>query len=241
MSQRTYGQYCGFARALEIVGERWALLLVRDLLVGPKRFTDLHQGLPGIPTNVLTGRLNGLEEAGVVRRRVLPRPERGTVYELTEYGSELEDIVVRMGLWGAKSLGEPRPGETLTVDALIMAMRSTFREEAARKLRAGYELRLGPIVIHMRIADGTLRVAAGPLPDADLVIETGPAIKALMSGETTPADAIKDGSVKLTGDRRLLNRFVDIFHLDVEGGKRCEKAGFGNDLAISGAPRAGRV
>src|ERR1700730_10133410 len=103
MSMRAYGQYCGLARALEIVGERWAILVIRDLLVGPKRFTDLHRGLPGIPTNVLTARLNELEEAGVIRRRALPRPERSVVYELTEYGSELDEVVVRLGLWGAKS------------------------------------------------------------------------------------------------------------------------------------------
>ncbi len=88
MKARVYGQYCGFSRALEVVGERWALLVVRDLLVGPKRFTDLLRGLAGIPTNVLTARLKELEHAGIVRRRVLPRPARAVVYELTEYGLE---------------------------------------------------------------------------------------------------------------------------------------------------------
>jgi len=213
MSTRVYGQYCGFARALEIVGERWAMLVVRDLLVGPKRFTDLHRGLPGIPTNVLTARLKELEESGVVRRRVLPRPERSVVYELTEYGAELEEVVFGLGRWGAKSLGEPRPDETVTVDSLIVAMRSTFRREAARKLRVGYELRLGAIFIAIRIDDGTLEVAEGALPDADLVIETGPAIKGLMAGEISPADAIKSGIVHLIGDRRLLKRFVEIFRI----------------------------
>src|SRR5450755_253989 len=102
MSSRTYGQYCGLARALEMVGERWGLLIVRDLLVGPKRFTDLHRGLSGIPTNVLTDRLKELEQVGIVRRRLLPRPAGSIVYELTEYGQELEDVVLRFGLWGAK-------------------------------------------------------------------------------------------------------------------------------------------
>src|SRR5260370_10158253 len=102
MTMRVYGQYCGFARALEVVGERWALLIVRDLLVGPKRFTDLHRGLAGIPTNILTARLGELEDAGVIRRRALPRPERAIVYELNEYGAELEHVVGPLGLWGAK-------------------------------------------------------------------------------------------------------------------------------------------
>src|SRR5258708_27570367 len=106
---RSYGQFCGLARALELVGERWALLIVRDLLVGPRRFTDLRQGLPRIPTNVLSDRLKELEENGIVQRRVLPRPAASVVYELTPYGSQLEDAVMRLGLWGAQSLGEPRP------------------------------------------------------------------------------------------------------------------------------------
>src|SRR5215470_4843058 len=108
MATRTYGQYCGFARALEVVGERWAMLVIRDLLVSPKRFTDLHNGLPGIPTNVLTARLKELEQAGVIQRRVLPRPTGSVIYELTEYGAELENVVVQLGRWGAKSLGDPR-------------------------------------------------------------------------------------------------------------------------------------
>jgi DNA-binding HxlR family transcriptional regulator len=213
VSSRVYGQYCGFARALEIVGERWGLLVVRDLLVGPKRFTDLLRGLPGIPTNVLTVRLKELEEAGVVRRRVLAPPERSVVYELTNYGAELEDVVVRLGRWGAKSLVEPRPDEVVTVDSLVMAMRSTFGREAAHKLHVGYELHVGPAVVHVRVDDGVLVAGAGSLPDADLIIESGPALKALMAGELSPAEAIANGCVRVTGDPRLLERFVEIFRI----------------------------
>lgn len=214
MSNRVYGQYCGFARALEAVGERWALLIVRDLLVSPKRFTDLLRGLPGIPTNVLTSRLKELEKDGIVRRRILPRPERAILYELTEHGSELEDTIIHLGRWGAKAMGDPRPNEIVTAEAFVMALRSTFRAEAARKVRAGYELRLGPVVLHARINDGSLEVAEGALPDADLVIETGPGIGKLMTGEISPADAIKTGSVHLTGDPKMLERFVEIFRID---------------------------
>src|ERR1022692_1526107 len=135
MTTRVYGQYCGFARALEVVGERWAFLIVRDLLVSPKRFTDLHRGLSGIPTNVLTARLKELEQGGVVRRRLLPRPAASIIYELTPYGKELEDVVVTLSRWGAKTLGEPRCEEIVTADSLVMAMRSTFRPESARKTR----------------------------------------------------------------------------------------------------------
>lgn len=213
MSTRAYGQYCGFARALEVVGERWALLVIRDLLVCPKRFTDLNRGLPGIPSNILTVRLKELEQAGVVRRRLLPRPARATVYELTEYGLELEEVVLQLGRWGAKSLGDPRPDEVVTADSLVTAMRTTFRPTAAGGLHARYELRLGETVIHACIADGKLDAAAGPLPDADLVIEAGPALKALMTGEMSPTEAIDSGSVRLTGAADLLNRFVEIFQI----------------------------
>jgi DNA-binding HxlR family transcriptional regulator len=214
MKARAYGQFCGLARALEIVGERWAVLIVRDLLVGPKRFTDLHRGLPKIPTNILAARLKELEGAGVVRRRVLPRPASSVIYELTEYGAELEDVLIRLGRWGAKLLDMPRPEEIVTVDSLVMAMRSTFHPEAARGLHAGYELRVGDVVLHARVDDGKLKAAAGPLQAPDLVIEAGPAIKDLMSGTIGPAEAIENGSVHLTGDAALLTRFAEIFRIE---------------------------
>src|SRR5579864_4500846 len=106
VASRGFGQFCGLARALELVGERWALLIIRDLLVGPRRFTDLRRGLPRIATNVLAERLKELEEGGVVRRRLLPRPAASVVYELTEYGSQLEAAVTQLGLWGARAMGQ---------------------------------------------------------------------------------------------------------------------------------------
>jgi DNA-binding HxlR family transcriptional regulator len=214
MKARAYGQFCGLARALEVVGERWAVLIVRDLLVGPKRFTDLHRGLPRIPTNVLAARLKHLEAAGVVRRRLLPRPEGSVIYELTEYGAELEDVVIRLGRWGAKLLDEPRRDEIVTEDSLVMAMRSTFHPEAARRLHVGYELHLGDIVIHARVDNGKLEAGAGPLPAPDLIIECGPAIKDLMAGAIGPAEAIANGLVHLTGDAELLTRFAEIFRIE---------------------------
>jgi DNA-binding HxlR family transcriptional regulator/putative sterol carrier protein len=213
MSTRTYGSYCGIARALELVGERWALLVVRDLILGPKRFTALRRGLPRIPTNVLSARLKELERAGIVCRRLLPLPLTGVVYELTDYGRELEDIVLRLGLWGAQSLGEPRPDDILTVDSVVLALRATFQPEAARGLRASYELRLGEIVVHARVDKGAVEVAEGPLPGADLVLETDLTIRQLMSGELSPAEAVKSGRVRFSGKRKLLERFVEIFHI----------------------------
>ena len=218
MAARSYGQFCGVARALELVGERWALLIVRDLLVGPRRFTDLRHGLPRIPTNVLSERLKELEHAGIVHRRVLPRPAASIVYELTEYGSQLDDVLMRLGMWGAQSLGQPRPGEIMTADSMVMALRTTFVPEAAHGLQVSFELRLGEIVIYARIDGPTITVAEGPLAGADLIIEAGPAVKDLMTGDVTPADAIASGSVRLTGNQALLGRFVELFHIPARPG-----------------------
>ncbi|HVA33673.1 MAG TPA: helix-turn-helix domain-containing protein [Candidatus Baltobacteraceae bacterium] len=213
MSKRVYGQYCGFARALELVGERWALLVVRDLLVSPKRFSDLQRGLPGIPTNILTARLKEMEEAGVVQRRVLPRPSGAVVYELTPIGRDLEPAVHALGRWGAKLLGDPRPDEVLTPDSLLTALLTTFQPKAAKGVTASYELHMGDIVINARVRNGNLSVDRGPLPEADAILESGPALRALMAREITPREALKTGAVKLTGKRELLDRFVDVFRI----------------------------
>lgn len=214
MATRTYGQYCGVARALDMVGERWALLIVRDLLVSPKRFTDLRQGLPGIPSNILSARLKELEQAGVVERRVLPRPATGVVYALTPYGAELEEVVLRLAAWGAQSLGERGPDEIITPDSMIVALRTTFQPGAAAGDEpVAYELRLGEIVIHARIEDDRLESGAGPLPDPDLVIEAFGPLRPLLAGELSPAEAVATGHVRLTGDIALLDRFVELFRI----------------------------
>lgn len=211
--KRPYGQYCGFARALEMVGERWALLIVRDLLVGPKRFSEIERGLPGIPTNILTARLNELEDSGLLRRTVLARPARGVAYALTEDGAALEEPVLALGRWGAQHLGEPRPDETVTEDSIAMALRTTFRPETAGKAKVTYLLRLGPIEVHARVRNGAISVGRGPVENPDLVIETGPAMKLLMAGEISPAEALKKKLVKIAGDPKLLHRFAATFRI----------------------------
>ena len=213
VASRRYGQYCGLARALELVGERWALLVVRDLLVGPRRFSDLRQGLPRIPTNVLSDRLKALEASGVVQRRVLPRPAASVVYELTAYGSQLEEVVMKLGLWGAQSLGEPRADEIMTTDSMIIALRSSFRSEAARGVRAAFELHLGEIVIHATVNDGSLQAGEGASPNADAVIEAGPAIKNVMAGELEPRAALESGSIRVTGEAGMLDQFARLFQI----------------------------
>src|SRR5215468_602873 len=126
---RDYQQFCGLAHALELVGGRWSLLIARDLLSGPKRFTDLRAGLPGIPTNVLSGRLRDLEDAGVIRRQVQPRPSSGIGYELTEYGAALEESLVVLGMWGARSMGPRQDGAFSSVHALSLGLRGMFHPD----------------------------------------------------------------------------------------------------------------
>ncbi|MBC5798962.1 MAG: helix-turn-helix transcriptional regulator [Candidatus Eremiobacteraeota bacterium] len=213
MPIRSYGQYCGLARALEVVGERWALLIVRDLLVGPRRFSDLQRGLPNIPSNILTARLKEFEGDGVVQRRVQPRPLGGVAYELTESGRELADAIIALGRWGAKRLGDPGPGEVLTADSLAIALRSLFHSEAAHGDDLAYELRVGEIVLNAHVRDGAVEVGKGHLAHTDLVIEAGPAIRSLLAREITPNEALKRGVVRIRGKRPLLERFVQTFYI----------------------------
>jgi DNA-binding HxlR family transcriptional regulator len=206
MTTKTYGQYCGVARALELVGERWALLIVRDLLVGPKRYTDLRAGLPKIPTNVLATRLKEFEEAGLVERRL---EARAVVYELTSYGADLEPVVLALGAWGARSLGELRPGEIITPDILVMALRSTFRPG---KERAKYELRFGEIVIHAIVDRDELTVETGPLENATVVEAFAP-IGPLLTGTIDGAEALTTGLMKTGGTAEDLDRFARLFRI----------------------------
>lgn len=213
MARRNYGQFCGLAHAVDLVGERWALLILRDLFVGPRRFTDLKRGLPRIPSNILSSRLKELEGSGVIQRTVLPRPDGSVVYELTDYGRDLEDIVLGLGRWGARTLGEPGPDDVVTEDLLVIAMRSTFQPEQAKGVKVSFELHVGEVVVHARIDDGHLETAGGPLEGADLTITTGPALKALMARELTPAEALDNGSVVIDGDVALLALYAQLFQI----------------------------
>src|ERR687893_251309 len=155
---RTYGDGCGIAHALDLLGERWALLVVRELLLGPKRFTDLRDGLPNASPNVLAQRLRELEQAGVVRRRKLPLPAASRVYELTDWGMELEPVIVRLGRWGARSASKPRDA-ALGVDSLILSCRTMFDPRAAEGLTASYEMRLGGDRFPAKVAAGRVENA----------------------------------------------------------------------------------
>lgn len=225
MASRSYGQYCGVTTAVELIGERWALLIVRDLLVGPRRYTDLKQGLPRIPTNILSTRLKELQEGGVVRR--VPLRNCGLVYELTEYGRELEPIVLALGRWGFSAMGDPAPEDAVTADSLTMALRTAFQTDAAASLPpADYELHVGDVALRVQVSGAELRIAqlappappvGGRLPDGEpeIVFAAGPGIRRVISGDLTPSAALDEGVVQvLAGDATLLERFAATFHID---------------------------
>ena len=211
MAAREYGQYDPITRALELVGERWALLIVRDLLVGPRRYGELAAGLPRIPSNILAARLKELQAAGVIRR--MPR-SRVIIYELTPYGRELEPVVLALGAWGFKAMGDPRAEQIITPDSMTVSLRTAFRPQVALHLPAtAYGAHFGQMELLIRVDGSTLDVTRGDGP-VDLAFATGPGIRRLISGELAPEHAIATGVVEvLRGRGELLDRFANTFHL----------------------------
>jgi DNA-binding HxlR family transcriptional regulator len=211
MAAREYGQYGGVTQALELVGERWALLIIRDLLVGPRRYGELAAGLPRIPSNILAARLKELQAAGVLRR--VPH-SRVIVYELTPYGRELEPVVLALGAWGFKTMGDPRDGQVITPDSMTIDLRSAFRPEVAATLpTTSYAAHVGPAELLIRVKGSTLDVSRGD-GLVDLSFAAGPGIRRLISGELAPHRAIATGVVEvLHGRADLLDRFASTFHL----------------------------
>ena len=210
---RTYGDACGIPRALDRVGERWALMVIRELVLGPKRFTDLRTGLPGASPNVLAQRLRELEHAGVVRRRRLPPPAASQVYELTDWGRELEPVLVALGRWGARAPAPP-DGDGMSLDAHILSLRTLFDPARAEGLDATLELRLGEQRFRAELAGGRLEVVPGEAPVADATIEADPgALLAVIHGRRELEEALGAGEMAIEGDRPLVERFLHLFPL----------------------------
>ncbi len=212
-AMRTYDDGCAAAHALDLIGERWALLVVRELLLGPKRFTDLRAGLPHASPNVLAQRLRELEGAGVVRRRKLPPPAGSRVYELTDWGEELEPVITRLGRWGARSPSLSHDA-VIGVDSIILALRTMFDPHAAGGIGASYELRLGEDRFRVEVADGRLEVVRGVADRPDATIETDPAtLRALVFEGRQLAEALRSGDLKIEGDESAVARFLGLFAL----------------------------
>jgi DNA-binding HxlR family transcriptional regulator len=202
------------AHALSLVGERWSLLIVRELMHGPKRYTDLTNGLPGIGTNILAARLRELEECSVVQKRRLPPPAASTVYELTEYGRGLDEALYSLARWGARSLGAPGPDDELYPEWGVNAFPALFNAEAARGLTETYVLKIDDDVFTARLVDGSLEASLGAADDADLVVELDMnTFFALTGGELEPREAVKLGRTQVQGNLKALERCFQVLSL----------------------------
>ena len=201
--RKTYDQYCPVAHALDLVGDRWALLVIRELLRGPRRYTDLIEHLHGIGTNILASRLRDLEACGIVAKRRLPPPAAARVYELTEYGQALRPALRELAIWGARSLGPPGQGEELFPGWLVNALDTVLAPIAPP---GRLEFRIGGEVAS--IEDGEAR--EGPIEEPEVVVEGEPA---------GLYDLFVDrrlDQVSITGDRTLLERLIDVAPQPVE-------------------------
>lgn len=209
---RTYEDACAMAHGMDLIGERWALLIVRELILGPKRFTDLRAGLAGISPNVLTQRLEELEEHGIVTRRKLPPPAAAWVYELTQWGLQLETVIQALGRWAARSPFKPTKG--LGTDSLILSFRTMFDPKEAEGFSATVELRIGESQFHAKVARGQMRLVRGPADEPDCIIEADPeSLAEVVYAGRKFADAVRSGDLKVEGDKSVAKRFLTLFPL----------------------------
>jgi DNA-binding HxlR family transcriptional regulator len=210
-ANRRYGEACAIATALDYVGERWALLVVRELLLGPKRFRDLQDGLPGAGSKVLVQRLRELESGGVVQRRMLPPPASTQVYELTEWGAQLDPLVTALGQWGADA--PERGGGYISADSAVIRLRSYFTPTADQPWDATYELRLGRYIFSARVADGRLVAVwrGEPHDPPGTIIKTDPETLSRVVGDgDEDVDAAEHaGRLSITGDHQAGRRLLE--------------------------------
>jgi DNA-binding HxlR family transcriptional regulator len=212
-NRRRYDDACGTAHALDLVGERWALLVIRELLLGPKRFSDLRADLPGISANTLTQRLEGLESIGLVVRRRLPPPSSAQVYELTAWGYEAEPIVQTLGRWATRSPGHD-PTLPLSGTSLMLSFRTMFDRARAGDMKARLGFRIGAETFRVTIGGGRIEAVRGETAGADVVVAgTPPAIAGFIYGGVPLAALEAEGAVAIEGDRRVAERFATLFPL----------------------------
>lgn len=208
MGRRRYHQYCPVARALDVVGERWTLLIARELLLGPRRFTDLADGLPGIGSSILTSRLMDLERSGLVTKRTLPPPAASVVYELTDLGRGLAPVLVALADWGMNLLGDPRDDDEVRSSWLVLGLAATAKP-AVPVPDGTYELRVDDETFNVRSHDGHLQSAHGPAPNPQATVTlTAETLAAIGGGELQVPSRQADRLIAIEGDaagaRRLL-------------------------------------
>ena len=210
--KRNYGQHCALARALDVVGSRWTLLVIRELLPGPRRFKDLLGSLPGMGTNVLTDRLRGLEQDGLVERRTLPPPAGSTVYELTEEGRRLEGAMFELARWAFPRMHERRDSDQLNARWAMLAMKAGYSQEAAEGADGVYEFRVDDELFTIEVRDGEVQLFDGPAREPDAVITTDTeTLYALGTDPDGLERALADGRLRSEGDPEALAHCTAIF------------------------------
>lgn len=217
MATRDYGQFDGVTRALELVGERWALLIVRDLLVAPRRYGELAAGLARIPTNILATRLKELQAAGVIRRA--PR-SRVIVYELTPFGRDFEPVVLALDRWGFRALEAPRPEQVVTTAGMTTLLRAAFRPDVAAALPATtYAASFSDVLLGVAVDGIDLTIGAQARVDeratrSDVAFATDTDVRSVLGGRGAVRAAVASGDLRvLHGDAAALDRFADTFRM----------------------------
>jgi DNA-binding HxlR family transcriptional regulator len=212
MSEHRYQQYCALARALDVAGDRWTLLIVRELAPGPRRFTDLIDGLPGISRKLLTERLRALERDGLVARRELPPPAARQVYELTDDGRDLAQAMVPLIAWGARRIGERRPTESLRARWPAVAMAGLADREAAKGVSETYQFLIGDTAFHFTVDDGSIELHDGRAEDPAVTWTTDEETWAdIVTGKTRFSPAVATGALAVAGDPHAVKRLRKIF------------------------------
>lgn len=212
MGEHRYQQYCALARALDAIGDRWTLLIVRELRLGPRRFTDLVDGLPGISRKLLTDRLRDLEREGVIRRGKLPPPAARQVYELTDDGRDLASAMTGLIAWGARRLDQRASEDAFHPRWPAVAMAALADREAARGVRETYQFVIEDSLFHFIVDDGSVEVHDGRAEDPHVVVTTDEQTwAAIATGETSASSAAAAGALAITGDRESAKRLDQIF------------------------------
>jgi DNA-binding HxlR family transcriptional regulator len=217
-TKRTYGDACGIARALDTVGERWALMIVRELLLGPKRFTDIRAGLPALSADVLADRLRELEASGVLARRVLPPPAASQVYELTPVGLALEPVVIALGRWGGANLPPSPEGTGMSLDAAVLSFPTLFEPSLAGDFEATVAMQLGAERFVARVAGGRFAIERGDAASPEATIASDPrTLIDVAHGRRSLDDALETGDMEILGDGEVAERFLGLFPLPRRG------------------------
>jgi DNA-binding HxlR family transcriptional regulator/putative sterol carrier protein len=212
LREHRYEQYCALARALDVVGNRWTLLIVRELRPGPRRFTDLVDGLPGISRKLLTNRLRELERDGIIRRKQLPPPAARQVYELTEDGRDLATAMAPLIAWGTRRIGERQSGETFRPRWPAVAMIGLANREAAKGVSETYQYFIGDSAFHFIVDDGWIELRDGPAENPRVVVTTDDETwSRIATGKSTTSEAAAAGLLTIAGDRRAAARLRKIF------------------------------